>query len=265
MKRTSLKLRWLGAGLASLAMAGATVAYADPTAYSSAAFKAAYPGYANGLLWTFNSGPGADSFGASSGGDHSAFNLTWSSGAQSTVSGFAPGSISNGGVTGTGLLGSTANGGTAAWSWSRADNYYGSPWGDDRVYNAFTIDYNMPADTPLDTAGGIPKMDLWFQWGVTGPADNNGGTVPYLATIVADGNWHTLIIPVTTLDPTWNTDTQWPHRVSFGLNDPNYTGSVSVSAMIDNVGFLQIPEPATMALFGLGALALINAYRRKVS
>jgi len=44
--------------------------------------------------------------------------------------------------------------------------------------------------------------------------------------------------------------------------DPN---AYANSASIDNVSVTSVPEPSTYVLFGLGALALIVAYRRKVA
>jgi hypothetical protein len=46
----------------------------------------------------------------------------------------------------------------------------------------------------------------------------------------------------------------------FDFSDNNFSG-----VSIDNVSVTAVPEPSTYALFGLGALALVVAYRRKVA
>jgi hypothetical protein len=45
----------------------------------------------------------------------------------------------------------------------------------------------------------------------------------------------------------------------------NYFDTVNTSTGMDGVTFTLVPEPSTYALFGLAALALIIAYRRKVA
>ena len=46
---------------------------------------------------------------------------------------------------------------------------------------------------------------------------------------------------------------------TFGVDNDNFSGSTSLATVVQSV-----PEPSTYALFGIGALALVVAYRRKV-
>jgi hypothetical protein len=53
---------------------------------------------------------------------------------------------------------------------------------------------------------------------------------------------------------------------TYGLAYVNSTGSVNPNTVFDlKITSTAVPEPSTYALFGLGALALVVAYRRKVA
>ena len=60
---------------------------------------------------------------------------------------------------------------------------------------------------------------------------------------------------------------------SFTASSEDFGGHIAIASQwsdhgalkVDNIQVTAIPEPSTYALFGLGALALVIAYRRKVA
>jgi len=287
MKRSILNRRWLGMGLASLVAAGASVAFGQ----TGIPYTTGIPtSWTRAILWTYDTGTssyGGDGYPA---GGLTSFTTTWSSADQSPK--YNPSSFGyTGGVLGSGVLGPTAISGSAVATWTRGHpgGYNGTGWFNQwnqspGLYNAFVFDYNAPTTEPLQSNGQLPTMTLWLQFGVggnatVGNANNNGGTVPYQFTITADGNWHTAIIPSSLIqisdgsgnytESTFNDmNLYWLHDLSLGMSG-TMSANTTVSVELDNIGFAwvnSLPEPSSLALFGLGTLALgaVASYRRKL-
>jgi hypothetical protein len=51
----------------------------------------------------------------------------------------------------------------------------------------------------------------------------------------------------------------------YRVNGGSFTRDDNINATVGIPGQSAVPEPSTYALFGLGALALVIAYRRKVA
>jgi hypothetical protein len=250
--KTTLKI-----GLASLlVMAGVAVSYGQGAGDVPSVFGS---GASQELLWTFdtyNQGWGAN--------NTPTMTATWNTGVQSTIS--SPSGIS-GDITLATSLGPSG-------TWGRAQQgYYGSASVISQAvsYSEFTFDYMLPSSTPTDSTGVLPQMVVWMQWGTTGNTDNNGNNVPYDVTLTANGAWHNVTIAASTLDGiseggngTAFSNWSYLHIVTLGLSDNNYGAATALTVDVDNVGFAgPVPEPATLALCGIGGLLSLFLVRRK--
>ena len=241
-------------------------------------------GWSQAILWTFDSstaGWGADGYAA---GGLSGF-APVTNATQSPI--YNPSLFGTGSANFSGLLGPTAANSTTAATWSRAHPGYNATgwftvWGQDpATYNAIVFDYNMPANTPTDSKGGLPTFTVWLQFGAgaSNPnANNSGGSVPFQYTGIADGQWHTGVIMANQLTVnnndglgnvtegnTFTENLLYLHDFTIGMSDGNYTANTTVSADIDNLGFATIvPEPASLAMLGMGFAALGLTVRRKL-
>ncbi|MGA3268903.1 MAG: PEP-CTERM sorting domain-containing protein [Verrucomicrobiota bacterium] len=250
--KTTLKI-----GLASLlVVAGVAVSYGQATSSLPLVYGS---GASQELLWTFDAG----SMGWGPNGTPT-MNATWNSGVQSTIS--SP-SGNPGDITLSASLGPSA-------TWARAQQgYYSSASVISQAvsYSEFTFDYMLPASTPTDSTAALPQAVVWMQWGTTGNSDNNGDNVPYDVTLTADGAWHNVTIAAGTLDTladggngTAFSNWSYLHIITIGLSDNNYAAATALTMDVDNVGFAgPIPEPATMALCGIGGLLSLFLVRRK--
>jgi hypothetical protein len=252
--KTTLKI-----GLASLLAAiGAVSSFggSPPNQFGSGASQE--------LLYTFDTGTQGYSAEGSPG-----MAVTYSAAYQSPLSN--PSGVA-GGILGTATLGPGSTG-----NWQRADSYiYPPPGVNVSQYTEFTFDYMMPTTEPLDSSGNAPSIVIWWQWGSTASGDNGDDNVPYWYTAtVADGNWHTVTLTPAQLDPAGSPGVGTANGTSFnnlvylnaptiGLGDSSYAAATAVSVNLDNEGWIDpVPEPATLALCGIGGLMSLFLVRRK--
>ena len=299
MKRSILNRRWLAGGLASLVVAGASVALGQSKIPYNSTTTTLPTGWTRAILWTYETGISSWSGDGYAAGGLTSFTSTFSSSYQSPL--YNPSTFgNNGGDLMSGLLGPTAISGSIAATWSRAHpGYNGSglfnTWNQNPGnYDAVVFDYKAPISTPLDSKGGLPTITVWLQYGTgtsatIGNNNNNGGTVPLQYAITADGQWHTAILFASLFQfndgggnftqSTFNDfNLYWLHDFTFGVSDSNYSANTTVSIEFDNIGFAgglwppipppvpPGPEPSSLALFSVGALALglVGSYRRKL-
>lgn len=140
----------------------------------------------------------------------------------------------------------------------------------DAVYAIFGVMRNDNADPFNPTAGGLNTR--WRVW----DADTANGWVDLAAAVT--GGWHNLAILATGTSYEYRLDgalvytdltgseagfeglqTVFLEAYSFG--DATHAGQ-SYSAYWDNVSAQPVPEPATMAALGLGALAMLRRRRK---
>ncbi|MGA3268998.1 MAG: PEP-CTERM sorting domain-containing protein [Verrucomicrobiota bacterium] len=256
--KTTLKI-----GLASLlVVAGVAASYGQATSSLPSVYGS---GASQKLLWTFDAGSMGFSGDAYTTGGDSGPTAVWNSGVQSSLS--SPSGVP-GDITFTGPIGGPTN-------WIRGQQgYYSSASviSQSVYYSEFTFDYMLPSSEPTDSSGGLPSLVVWMQWGTTGNTDNNGNNVPYVVPLTGSlGTWQNVTISAGALDTiadggngtsfsNWN----YLHVITIGLTDNNYAAGTMLSYDLDNVGFAgPIPEPATLALCGIGGLLSLFLVRRK--
>ena len=128
---------------------------------------------------------------------------------------------------------------------------------------AYTVsfDYFVPTGTTMDRLPDGSSPDLfWLEIAFNGTQD---GSVGFINNNAAGSGWNTLVIngivPAgNILNPTTNAN---PLMVvadgGFGAGTPNGTGS-GTALFVDNFYFEIVPEPASLALLGMGGLAMLR-------
>ena len=106
-----------------------------------------------------------------------------------------------------------------------------------------------------DDIGGNMSFNSNFNW---------AAATPYLNSFtVSNVNGTPTITDSTFVDSTYSLNL---NRESMGIYTSYYDGSHFVTTFNPTApSYTAVPEPSTYALFGLGALALVIAYRRKVA
>ena len=194
-------------------------------------------------VWTLTTSGTAGNYLGDAGGDTAAFGLWSNAGGSSSAfrplsSGLAIGdvlsftfgnsaSVATGGEVGFSLY----NNGTAAMTWKFVGG--GSSWVMNDGGTDFGIGQNFAASTPLS---------FWFTW--------NGGNSYDYGFGAASGDNFTATATINDID-----------GVAFFSNNQGSSQNAGFDAL--EVNAAAVPEPATMSLLGLGALAMV--LRRKMS
>jgi len=191
------------------------------------------------VLYTFDSGPAPASW----------TGVAWSSGPV--------------GWAGGGALQATST--TSGWqNWNVTQNY---AWQDNsqQTLQAMAVAGNarLSFDILVDGSSFTPGVSDWYN--VSFAANSNAGGWTQFDNILGAGPWHDSAdnsLYVTHIDMSfaqlgWTSTATW-----FQLNFAGNSGASPVDYYIDNLDAYVVPEPASLALAGLGVAGLLIFRRR---